>query len=78
MTIVGVVALDEVNQIVILQWIGFKREVFVCTQIVNPQLFGPRLLATGALVEEKHVCLHTLSVKDAGRKSQQSMNVALL
>jgi hypothetical protein len=32
-TIAGVVALDEIDSIVVFQWISFKREVFVRTCI---------------------------------------------
>src|SRR5687767_4642603 len=52
--------------------------MLVRAQIVYPELPGPGLLARRLLVEEDHVCLYALRVKDARGQPQQSMHVTFV
>ena len=72
------VARDEVVEVGALQWVFFEREVFVGAEIVDPELFGPRLFLRRLAVEEKHVRLHALGVEDAGGQAQERVHVRLL
>jgi hypothetical protein len=56
----------------------FQGEVFIGAQIVNPHLRRRRFFRCWFAVKEKDVRLHTLRVEDAGRKTQQCVNVGLL
>ena len=74
----GVVAGDEVVEVGALQWVFFEREVLVGAQVVDPELFRPRLFLRGLAVEEQDVGLHALRVEDAGGQAQQRVHVRLL
>ena len=78
MAVLGVVAGDEVVEVGALQLVFFQCEVLVGSEIVNPELFGPRLFLRRLAVEEQHVGLHALGVEDARRQAQQRVNVSLL
>ena len=65
--ILGVVAGDEVVEVGAFQLVFFQREMLVGAEIVDPQLFGPRLFLRRLAIEEEHVRLHALGVEDAGR-----------
>ena len=52
--------------------------MLVGPQIVNPELFRPRLFAGGFAVEEEDVGLHALRVEDARGQAQQRVHVGLL
>ncbi len=76
--VLGVVAGDEVVEIGALQLVFFQREVLVGSEIVDPELFGPRLFLRRLAVEEKHVRLYALRVEDARRQAQERVHVRLL
>jgi hypothetical protein len=76
--VLGTKAMDELVEIRAFQRFLFQSEVVICAQIVNPELFRPRLFTCGLAIEEQHIRFHTVGVKDAGRQTQQSMNVSLL
>jgi hypothetical protein len=56
---------------------SFQSEVLICTRVVDPELFCPWLFACWFPVEEQHVRLYTLGVKDAGGQTEQRVNVPL-
>ena len=56
----------------------FQREVHVRAQVVDPELFRPRLFLRRFAVEEEDVRLHALRVEDAGGQAQQGVHVGLL
>ena len=47
-------------------------------QVVDPELFRPRLLAGGLAVEEQDVRLDALGIEYPRRQAQERMHVALL
>jgi hypothetical protein len=67
MTILGMKALDELVQIRTFQRSLFQSEVLICPQVIEPEFLDPRLLAGWFTVEEEHVCLDALCVKNASR-----------
>ena len=52
--------------------------MLVGSQVVNPQLFGPRCFAGGLFVEEQHIRLHPLCVEKPRGQAQQGVYVALV
>ena len=76
--VLRVVASDEVVEVGPGQLVGFQSEVLVCAAVIDPQLLRPGFLAGGLAIEEKHVCLYSLRVENAGWQAQQGMNVALV
>ena len=78
MSFARAVALHELIEVFSLERVRFLCEVPVGSQVVDPQLRGPRLLLSGLGVEKQDVGLHTLSVEDAGRQTQKRVDVALL
>jgi hypothetical protein len=47
-------------------------------KVVNPELFGPGFASAGPVVKKERVCFYTLGIEDAGRKSQEVMDVAVM
>jgi len=52
--------------------------MFVGAQVVNPELLGPRFFGGRFAIEEKDIRLYSLGVEDAGRQTQQGVDVGLL
>jgi hypothetical protein len=42
MAVLRVIALDEVFEVVVFQWVGFKCEVSVGADVVYPEILCPR------------------------------------
>ena len=61
--ILGIVALNELVEVFALQGIGLECEVFVGSEIVDPELLGPWRFACRFLVEEKNVRFHALGIE---------------
>ena len=70
MAVLGVEALDELVEIRTFQRSFFQSEVLIRAQVVDPELFRPRLFACWFAVEEQDVRLYTLRVKDAGWQTE--------
>jgi len=47
-------------------------------KIINPQLGGPRLFASGFAVKEEDVRFHALRVEDPCGQSEQSVHIAFV
>ena len=77
MAVLGIVAGDEVVEVAALERIFFEGEMFVCAQIVNPELLCPRFLGCGFAIEEEDVRLDALGVEDARGQAQQCVYVGL-
>ena len=73
--VLRIVAPDKVFQGGEAQPVGLQGEVLVGAQIVNPEFFRPGRLAGGFAVEEEHVGLNPLGVKDARGEAQQGMDI---
>src|SRR6266571_1312639 len=78
LTILWVVAGDEIVEVPARQRVGTQGEVLVGAQVVDPQALGPVARAGGFSIEEEHVCFDALRVEDARWQAQQGMNVAFL
>src|SRR6266498_4760534 len=78
MSILWIVALNKFVEVFALQWIGFQGEMFVGSEVVDPELLGPRRFTGRLLIEEEDVRLYTLRVEQAGRQTQQGMNLAFV
>ncbi len=76
-TVFGVVARDEVIKVAAFERVFLEREVHVGSQVVDPELLRPGRFLSRFAVEEQYVGLDSLSIKDPGRQSQQSMHVGL-
>ena len=50
----------------------------VGAEVVDPQFLGPRFFLSRFVLQEQHVGFDALSVEDARRQAQQSVDVALL
>ena len=78
MAVVGVVAGDEIVEVAVAHRILFQRESQVGSEVVYPQFLRPRGFAGGFAIEEQHVCLDALRIKDARRESEQRMGIAFM
>ena len=47
-------------------------------KVVDPELFSPGFASARPVVKEEYICFHTLSIKDAGRKPQEGVNIAVV
>jgi hypothetical protein len=54
-SVLGIVASDEVVEVFALERIFLEGEVFVGAQVVNPKLLCPRFFSGGFTVEEEDV-----------------------
>jgi hypothetical protein len=72
--VLGIVALNELVQVLTLQWIGLQGEVLVGSKIVDPELFSPRGLAGRLLVEEKDICFDALCIEQTRRQPQKRVD----
>lgn len=68
--VLGVVAADEVVEMLALQRICLQREVLIRSKVVDSELVSPRLFARRFTVEEQDVRLDALGIEDAGRQAQ--------
>ena len=72
------VAGDEVVEVGALDGVFFEGEMFVGTEVVNPEFFGPGAFVRSRFaIEEEDVGFDPLRVKDAGGKSQEGVDVGL-
>ena len=78
MPILRIIALDKFIEVFALQRIGLEGEVLVSPQVVDPKLLGPRSFTGWLLVEEENIGLDTLGVEQAGRQTQERMDLALV
>lgn len=78
MSVIWIVALDEVLEILVLEGIGLESEMLIGSKVVDPQLLGPGILTGGFAVEEQHVGFDSLRVEYARGQTQQSMNIAFM
>lgn len=76
--VLGVVALDELPEVLRPEGIGLEGEMLVRPQIVDPEPLGPGGLARLFSVEEEDVGLDALGVKYAGGKSEEGVDVAVV
>ena len=72
------VAGDEIVEIGTPHRPLFQREAPVRAQIVDPELLGVRLGRDPLLVEEQYVRLDPLPVENAGRQSQESVEIEIV
>jgi len=73
----SIVTRDEVVEVAAFERVLFQREVQICPQVVDPELFRPQRFLSRLAVEEQDVGFDSLSLKDAARKTQQCMDVGL-
>ena len=52
--------------------------MLIGTEIVNPELFRPGLLASWFSVEEEDVCLHTLRIENPSWQAKQRVDIAFV
>ena len=52
--------------------------MLVGSEIVDPELLGPRCFAGRLLVEEENVGFHALRIEQAGRQTQERVDLALV
>src|SRR6266511_6299034 len=78
MSILWIVALNKFVEVFALQWIGFQGEMFVGSEVVDPELLGPRRFTGRLLIEEEDVRFYALRIEQAGRQTQQGMDLALV
>ena len=78
MAVFGVVTGHELVQVFTRKRIGLQREIHVGAQVVNPELFRPRGFGGWLAVEEDDIGLDALGVEEAGRETQQGMDVAFV
>lgn len=76
--ILRIIALDKFVEVLLLQWIGLESDVLVGLEIVDPELLRPQRFTGGLLVEEKDIRFDTLSIEQAGRKTQKGVNFAFV
>ena len=74
----GVVAGDEIVEVGVAHRFRLQCEPLIGSEIVNPQFLRPRGFAGGFAIEEQHVCLDALCVKDTRRESEQRMDIAFV
>jgi len=77
-SVLGIVAFNEVQEALELERIGLQSEVLVRPQIVDPELIRPGSFAGRLFIKEEHIGLHSLGVEDSGGQPEQSMDVAPL
>ena len=73
MTVERVVVGNELLQIVEAQRFLFEGVVDVGAIVVKPDLFSPRFLTGGVVVEEQHIGLDAVGVEDAGGQAQDGV-----
>ena len=78
MPVLRVVARDEIRQILEPHRLLLQRVVDVGAVIVVPDLFGPRVRAGFAVVEEDHIRLDAMGIEDAGGQAQDGVQVGVL
>ena len=78
MSVLWIIASDEIVKVGAFERVLLESEMLVGAKIVNPKLSRPRFFSCGFAIEEEDVRLHTLRVEDAGRKTQQCVNIGLL
>ena len=78
MPVFGVVANDEILQVVEPQLAGLEGEVLVRAQVVEPHTLRMHPPILWRVVEEHHVGLHALGVEDAGGQPQNGVHIAVL
>lgn len=70
---------DKIREVGGLERVFFEREMLVRAQVVNPEFFRPRaFVVRGFFVEEEHVGLHALGVKDSGGETKERVDIRLL
>ena len=69
---------EEACQVLEADRFLFERVMNVGAVVVVPDLLGPRVRAGFVVIEENHVRLHTLGVKDARRQAQDRVKVGVL
>jgi len=74
----GFVERYELVEVGSLERVGFEGEVLVGAEVVDPQLLGPRFFLSWFVLQEQHVGFDALSVEDARRQAEQSVDVTLL
>jgi len=65
MPIIRIVAFDEVLEILVFERIGLEREMLIGSEVIDPQLLRPRILAGGFAVEKQNVGFDSLRVEYA-------------
>ena len=75
MALAGAVAIDELAQVLKPEGAALQGMVDVGAVVVIPDLFGCSALVGGAVVEEEDVGLHSLSIEDARRQSQDGVEI---
>jgi len=75
--VLGVVAIDELPEVLRPEGIGLEGEVPVRPQVVDPEPLGPGGLARLFSVEEEDVGFVALGVKVAGGKPEEGVDVHL-
>ena len=78
MSILRVVAVDEVRQILEAHRFLLQRMVDIGPVVVEPDLLRPGIRAGFVIVEEDHIGLDALRVEHAGRQAQDSMQVRII
>ena len=78
MTVFRIVAFDELVQVFTLQRICLESEVYVCPEIIDPELLCPGCFRGRLFVEEKDICLYSLGIEKTGRQSQECMHIAFM
>ena len=73
-----IIAGHEVVEVGAVQGVGLQGEALAGTQVVYPQVLGPRGFACGLAVEEENVDLHPLGIEDPRGQAQQGVGVAFL
>lgn len=73
----GLIGLDEAREVLALERMCLAEGRHVRAQVVEPDFVRVPLVGCAAR-EEEHVCLDALRVEDAGRQSQDGVQVALL
>ena len=65
MAILGVVAIDEVRQILEREGITLSREVLVRPEVVDPEVLRSGISLRRFRIEEEDIRFHALGVEDA-------------
>lgn len=77
MTVLRVVAGQEVFEVGAAQRVFLQREVLVGAQIVDPHALGPRFFAGRFSVEEDDIRLHALGVEEPSGQAQDGVDIGL-
>ena len=75
MTVLRVIALDEVHEVGIGHRVLFQREMDVGAEVINPHFLGLHFGTGRTFVKEDNICLYTRLVKNASWQTENGVQI---